>query len=48
MGADGKTPAFSFPYLDATNQVPLVNSYTDNTSILSRWQAQFGIRYLFN
>jgi len=48
MGADGKTPAFSFPYIDATNQVPLVNSYSDNTGILSRWQAQFGIRYLFN
>ena len=48
MGADGKTPAFSFPYLDATNQVPLVNSYTDNTGISSRWQMQFGIRYLFN
>ncbi len=48
MGADGKTPSFSFPYLDATNQVPLVNSYSNNTSIFSRWQAQFGIRYLFN
>jgi hypothetical protein len=48
MAKDGVTPAFSFPYLDPTNQVPLVNSYTDNTSILSRWQAQFGIRYLFN
>ena len=48
MAADGKTPSFSFPYLDATNQVPLVNSYTDNTGINSRWQAQFGIRYLFN
>ncbi len=48
MAADGKTPSFSFPYLDATNQVPLVNSYTNSTSIGSRWQAQFGIRYLFN
>lgn len=48
MAPDGKTAAFSFPYLDPTNQVPLVNSYTDNTGISSRWQAQFGIRYLFN
>lgn len=48
MAADGKTPLFSFPYADATNQVPLVNSYSDNTSIISRWQMQFGIRYLFN
>jgi hypothetical protein len=48
MSADGKTPSFSFPYLDAANQVPLVNSYSNNTAITSRWQAQFGIRYLFN
>lgn len=48
LGADGTTPAFSMPYLDANNQVPLVNSFKDNTNILSRWQMQFGIRYLFN
>ncbi|MFS8082664.1 MAG: TonB-dependent receptor, partial [Ginsengibacter sp.] len=48
MAADGTTPLFSFPYADAKNQIPLVNSYTDNTSIISRWQMQFGIRYLFN
>ncbi|QEC67756.1 TonB-dependent receptor [Panacibacter ginsenosidivorans] len=41
-------PRFSFPYLDPANQIPVVNSYIDNTSILSRWQMQFGIRYLFN
>ncbi len=48
LGADGRTPSFSMPYLDATNQVPLVNSFKDNTNIISRWQMQFGIRYLFN
>jgi len=48
LAADGKTPSFSMPYLDATNQVPLVNSFKDNTNIISRWQMQFGIRYLFN
>ena len=54
MAADGKTPSFSFPYIDATNQVPLVNSYTNSTSINSttgfgsRWLMQFGIKYLFN
>ncbi|MCW3092711.1 MAG: TonB-dependent receptor plug [Ferruginibacter sp.] len=48
LGADGKTPSFSMPYLDANNQVPLVNSFRDNSNILSRWQMQFGIRYLFN
>ena len=54
LGADGKTPSFSFTYLDPTNQVPLTQTYTNNTSInaatgaSSRWQMQFGIRYLFN
>lgn len=48
MAADGKTPLFSFPFSDATNQVPLVNSYSNITSIISRWQMQFGIKYLFN
>ena len=48
MASDGKTPLFSFPYIDATNFVPLVNSYSNNTGIISRWQAQFGIKYLFN
>jgi len=48
MAADGKTPLFSFPYADATNQIPLVNSFSNNTGITSRWQMQFGIRYLFN
>jgi hypothetical protein len=48
MAADGKTPLFSFPYADASNQVPYVNTYNNNTGITSRWQMQFGIRYLFN
>ena len=48
IAADGKTPLFSFPFIDATNQVPLVNSFSNNTSISSRWQMQFGIRYMFN
>ncbi len=48
LGADGKTPSFSFSYADAANQVPYVNSFNNSTSIVSRWQMQFGIRYLFN
>ena len=48
LAADGKTPSFSFPYQDAGNQVPVTNSFTNNTGITSRWQMQFGIRYLFN
>ena len=41
-------PMFSFPYLDPTNEIPLQSSFKDDPSILSRWQGQFGIRYIFN
>jgi hypothetical protein len=41
-------PAYSFPYLDANNQIPLTNSWRDNTNTISRWQGQLGIRYIFN
>ena len=45
---DAGKPLFSFPYLDAANQIPLTSTFKDYTGLLSRWQAQFGIRYLFN
>lgn len=48
MAADNKTPLFSFPYSDASNLVPVVNSFANSTSIFSRWQMQFGVRYMFN
>ncbi|MDP4151032.1 MAG: TonB-dependent receptor [Bacteroidota bacterium] len=48
MAADNRTPLFSFPYADQTNQVPLVNSFANSTSLGSRWQMQIGVRYLFN
>lgn len=48
LAADGKTPSYSFTYQDAANQIPIVNSFANSTSIASRWQMQFGIRYLFN
>jgi hypothetical protein len=48
LAADGKTPSFSFTLQDQTNQVPYVNSFANSASIASRWQMQFGIRYLFN
>lgn len=49
-GLDAATgqPAFSFPYFDNVNQSPLVNSFGNSIGQSSRWQAQFGIRYLFN
>lgn len=40
--------AYSFPYLDAGNQIPLTSSWRDNTGTISRWQGQLGIRYMFN
>lgn len=48
ISPDGKTPAYSFSYADASNQIPFINSFNNSTSIVSRWQMQFGIRYLFN
>ena len=47
IGADGK-PAYSFTQQDAANLIPYVNSVSNSTSIASRWQMQFGIRYMFN
>jgi hypothetical protein len=48
LAADGKTPSYSFTLQDATNLIPYVNSVSNSVSIASRWQMQFGIRYLFN
>lgn len=41
-------PTFSFPYLDAASQTPLVNTFGIGTSQISRFQAQIGLRYIFN
>jgi hypothetical protein len=41
-------PTYSFPYADKTNLIPLTNSYKTDTNQLSRWQAQIGLRYIFN
>ncbi|MEX8546761.1 MAG: carboxypeptidase regulatory-like domain-containing protein [Mucilaginibacter sp.] len=45
--ATGK-PTYSFPYLDNNNQIPLTNTFANGISQVSRWQAQFGVRYIFN
>jgi hypothetical protein len=39
---------YSFPYLDKTNQIPVTKSFILDNSQLSRYQAQVGIRYIFN
>lgn len=47
ISASGK-PSYSFLYYDSGNQIPATSSFTNNTATSSRWQMQFGIRYLFN
>jgi hypothetical protein len=48
LDTDGKTPIFSFPYLDAKNKIPYTSSFKNDISMSSRYQIQFGIRYIFN
>jgi hypothetical protein len=50
LGQDATTkrPTYSFPYLDATNAIPVTASYKNDISQISRWQAQLGLRYIFN
>ena len=47
-GPNAGKPVFSFPYFDANNQIPLVNTFQNSTNQNSRWQAQVGVRYIFN
>jgi hypothetical protein len=46
QGQDQAT--YTFPYADANNAIPLQSSYKNDLSILSRFQAQIGVRYIFN
>ena len=48
FAADGVSPIFSFPFQNGGTQKPYTTTWKDDTSIFSRWQMQFGIRYLFN
>jgi hypothetical protein len=47
-GPNAGKPVFSFPYLDATNQIPLNSTFQNSTATSSRYQVQLGIRYIFN
>jgi outer membrane receptor for ferrienterochelin and colicin len=47
-GANLGKPVYSFPYLDAANQIPLTTSFQNSVGQASRWQVQMGIRYIFN
>jgi hypothetical protein len=41
-------PTYAFPYLNAATATPVTTSFIDGVSQLSRWQAQLGLRYVFN
>lgn len=43
--ATGK-PVFTFPYRSGTT--PLAETFQRSFGLVSRWQAQFGLRYIFN
>ncbi|MBD0298657.1 MAG: TonB-dependent receptor, partial [Flavisolibacter sp.] len=47
-GANAGKPVFSFPFLDANNQIPLTSTFQNSTIQNSRYQVQLGLRYLFN
>ena len=48
LGNDSATgkPTFEFPY--RTGTTPLTESFQRSFGLGSRWQAQFGVRYIFN
>ncbi len=48
IDTDGKTPVYSFPYLDGVNKVPYSSDHKPSPSLGSRYQIQIGVRYLFN
>ena len=43
-----KTPQFIFPYLNSNTQTPLTSTFRNDLGLLSRWQMQVGVRYIFN
>jgi hypothetical protein len=43
-----KVPQFTYPYLNATTKTPLTSTFRDDLGLLSRWQMQIGLRYIFN
>ena len=41
-------PQFNYPYLNATDKTPLTETFRNDLGLLSRWQMQLGVRYIFN
>ena len=48
LRTSNKTPIYSFPYADGKNKVPYTKAFRDDVGFNSRYQIQFGIRYIFN
>ncbi|MDB5137651.1 MAG: TonB-dependent receptor [Mucilaginibacter sp.] len=50
VGIDNVTKhaEYSFPLLNKTTNTPVTSSFINDSSQLSRWQAQLGLRYIFN
>jgi hypothetical protein len=45
----GGVPQFIYPYLNSTTKTPLTSTFRDDvTGLISRWQMQLGVRYIFN
>jgi hypothetical protein len=42
-----RNPVFRYPYLNSTTKTPLKETYRDNLGLVSRWQMQVGVRYIF-
>lgn len=47
LDPDGR-PRYTFPFLNAATQTPVTTTFQNSFGLSSRWQAQFGIRYIFN
>jgi len=50
VGIDSATgrATYSFPLLNKGTNTPVTQSFINDSSQLSRWQAQLGLRYIFN
>jgi len=42
------TPTFQYPYLNSSTKTPLTSTFRNDLGLLSRWQMQLGVRYIFD
>lgn len=43
-----QVPQFTYPYLNAATKTPLTETFRSDLGLISRWQMQIGVRYIFN